>query len=110
LAALGFIPAEKLVEDGYYEFVALFRQDCIELRGGDGMGDENGMTIYQVFIYVASISIVLFSTAVAASQTNQLSMKKTTAVDPATEHKSGAIPLIDRAAPVAYETATFGLG
>ncbi len=74
------------------------------------MGDENGMTIFQVLIYAASISILLLSAAVTASQTSQQSMKKTTTVGVTAEYKSGAIPLIDRAAPATYETATFGLG
>jgi len=74
------------------------------------MGNVNGMTFYRILIYAAPLSIVLVSAAVTAAQTNQQAMTKTTAAAMAAEIDSAAVPLIDRAAPAAYKTATFALG
>lgn len=61
-------------------------------------------------IFFMMLSISLYSPVVMASQFSQDLMEPTRAGDAVTGNQSASIPLIDRAVPSAYETATFGLG
>ncbi|MEJ2056887.1 MAG: hypothetical protein P8X39_03490 [Desulfofustis sp.] len=74
------------------------------------MHNADSAMIFRIPFYALTLSLLLFGRAVMAAPTDKDAMMTANTAGGAAQTGSGAIPLIDQAAPTTFETATFGLG